>query len=251
MQIKDVRDHRKEDRMESFFLAETTKYLYLLFDTDNFIHNQGQHGTVINTPNGECIIYAGGYIFNTEAHPIDPSALHCCYNVPKQKLFDFSHFHSMKKTLRGDNLQERNSNHKKNKAVQEEILESTNKSQPSENEALTEDIEDKNNNNSVDILNQITTESTMKLDDNDSLNLKMNDVKDMNENLNLSTEIIEKENEIAPREEVKFVPQAMLEKIRSKKNSRNKTWEDNFKILSCQAQPFIQKLSIFGEFFNR
>lgn len=76
--IKDVRDHRKEDRMESFFLAETTKYLYLLFDPDNFIHNRGQHGTVIQKPWGECVLYAGGYVFNTEAHPIDPGALHCC-----------------------------------------------------------------------------------------------------------------------------------------------------------------------------
>lgn len=64
-QIKDVRDHRKEDRMESFFLAETTKYLYLLFDTDNFIHNHGQRGMMVNTPWGECILEAGGYIFNT------------------------------------------------------------------------------------------------------------------------------------------------------------------------------------------
>jgi hypothetical protein len=29
--------------MESFFLAETTKYLYLLFDPDNFIHNPGKN----------------------------------------------------------------------------------------------------------------------------------------------------------------------------------------------------------------
>ena len=68
--IKDVRDHALEDRMESFFLAETTKYLYLLFDTDNFIHNSGNIATVLNTPYGECIIDAGGYVFNTEAHPI-------------------------------------------------------------------------------------------------------------------------------------------------------------------------------------
>ncbi|XP_028163872.1 ER degradation-enhancing alpha-mannosidase-like protein 2 isoform X3 [Ostrinia furnacalis] len=79
--IKDVRDHRKEDRMESFFLAETTKYLYLLFDPDNFIHNPGVHGTVINTPNGECVVDVGGYIFNTEAHPIDPTMLHCCHEA--------------------------------------------------------------------------------------------------------------------------------------------------------------------------
>ncbi|XP_001651175.2 ER degradation-enhancing alpha-mannosidase-like protein 2 [Aedes aegypti] len=89
--IKNVRDHHKEDRMESFFLAETTKYLYLLFDPDNFIHNDGRVGTVINTTYGECIIDAGGYIFNTEAHPIDPAMLRCCHELPQQNLFaDFS-----------------------------------------------------------------------------------------------------------------------------------------------------------------
>jgi len=52
--------------MESFFLAETTKYLYLLFDPDNFIHNDGRHGKVWNTAGGrECVIDAGGYVFNT------------------------------------------------------------------------------------------------------------------------------------------------------------------------------------------
>lgn len=52
--------------MESFFLAETTKYLYLLFDTDNFIHNDGGYGTVHSLPSGrQCIIDSGGYIFNT------------------------------------------------------------------------------------------------------------------------------------------------------------------------------------------
>ena len=51
--------------MESFFLAETTKYLYLLFDPDNFVHNRGQKGRVVRTPWGECILDAGGYIFNT------------------------------------------------------------------------------------------------------------------------------------------------------------------------------------------
>lgn len=72
--------------MESFFLAETTKYLYLLFDPDNFLNNNGETGTVIQTPNGECIIDAGGFIFNTEAHPIDPAALRCCYDMPRQNI---------------------------------------------------------------------------------------------------------------------------------------------------------------------
>lgn len=52
--------------MESFFLAETTKYLYLLFDPDNFMHNDGSHGKVWKTAGGrECIVDAGGYVFNT------------------------------------------------------------------------------------------------------------------------------------------------------------------------------------------
>lgn len=91
LQIKNVRTHEKENRMESFFLAETTKYLYLLFDPDNFIHNNGKEGVLIDTPNGECVVEAGGYIFNTEAHPIDPSALSCCHDVPREDMFaDFN-----------------------------------------------------------------------------------------------------------------------------------------------------------------
>ncbi|KAE9552597.1 hypothetical protein FO519_004179, partial [Halicephalobus sp. NKZ332] len=76
--VKDVNDYTLEDRMESFFLAETTKYLYLLFDEDNFIHNDGSTSKLIQTTSGNCVIDAGGYIFNTEAHPIDPAILYCC-----------------------------------------------------------------------------------------------------------------------------------------------------------------------------
>ena len=86
--IKNVRDHKKQDSMESFFLAETTKYLYLLFDSDNFLNSDGSVGTVIETPNGECIMETGifGYIFNTEAHPIDLGALKCCHDMPRESL---------------------------------------------------------------------------------------------------------------------------------------------------------------------
>ncbi|KAK6059412.1 glycosyl hydrolase family 47 [Cooperia oncophora] len=76
--INNVNDHSIEDRMESFFLAETTKYLYLIFDPNNFLHNDGQRARIVDTPNGECVVDAGGYIFNTEAHPIDPAIVHCC-----------------------------------------------------------------------------------------------------------------------------------------------------------------------------
>lgn len=67
--------------MESFFLSETTKYLYLLFDEENFLHDNAQGGDIITTMHGECVVGSGPYIFNTEAHPVDMSALHCCHDL--------------------------------------------------------------------------------------------------------------------------------------------------------------------------
>ena len=43
--------HEKGDRMESFFLSETLKYLYLMFDED-----------------ADQRLYDGNYVFSTEAH---------------------------------------------------------------------------------------------------------------------------------------------------------------------------------------
>jgi len=84
--IKNVRTHTLDNRMESFFLAETVKYLYLLFDPDNFIHNTGTTATIHETPHGRFILDAGGYIFNTEAHPIDPAALACCAGLSETEM---------------------------------------------------------------------------------------------------------------------------------------------------------------------
>ena len=81
--VKDVRDHSLEDRMESFFLGETLKYLYLIFDHENFIYNDGRRGIELNFKDrndqpASCVIDAGNYIFNTEAHIFDGSILYCC-----------------------------------------------------------------------------------------------------------------------------------------------------------------------------
>uniref|UniRef100_A0A8C9XIT3 alpha-1,2-Mannosidase n=1 Tax=Sander lucioperca TaxID=283035 RepID=A0A8C9XIT3_SANLU len=79
--VKDVRDHALDNRMESFFLAETIKYLYLLFDPAHFLHGGGAEGDgswEAGGEDGQCVLGAGGFIFNTEAHPLDPAALHCC-----------------------------------------------------------------------------------------------------------------------------------------------------------------------------
>ncbi|KAK9664648.1 hypothetical protein RND81_14G058300 [Saponaria officinalis] len=70
--ITDVENHKQEDHMESFFLAETVKYLWLLFDLavgpDNLVEN-GPYK----------------YIFSTEGHllPATPQVAllheHCSY----------------------------------------------------------------------------------------------------------------------------------------------------------------------------
>ncbi|KAL8690852.1 MAG: hypothetical protein Q9218_003802 [Villophora microphyllina] len=51
--IQDVRSGELSDRMESYFLSETAKYLYLLFDPDHPLNK-------LDTP----------FVFNTEGHPL-------------------------------------------------------------------------------------------------------------------------------------------------------------------------------------
>ena len=56
------------DSMPSFFLSETVKYLYLLFDENNFINQRS-------------------YVFSTEAHPFDS------LQISKISNNNYSHFH--------------------------------------------------------------------------------------------------------------------------------------------------------------
>lgn len=51
--LQDVRTGEKQDRMESFFLGETTKYMYLLFDRDHPLNQLDAN-----------------YVFTTEGHPL-------------------------------------------------------------------------------------------------------------------------------------------------------------------------------------
>ena len=51
--IQDVRSGEQSDRMESFFLGETTKYLFLLFDADHPLNK-------LDAP----------FVFSTEGHPL-------------------------------------------------------------------------------------------------------------------------------------------------------------------------------------
>ncbi|KAI0637778.1 alpha-mannosidase [Trametes polyzona] len=56
--INDLRTNGRDDRMESFVLSETLKYLYLLFDEDNPLHSDDSH-----------------WVFTTEGHilTLDPT----------------------------------------------------------------------------------------------------------------------------------------------------------------------------------
>lgn len=247
--IKDVRDHRKEDRMESFFLAETTKYLYLLFDTENFMHNQGNEGTVIETPNGQCIIQAGGYIFNTEAHPIDPGALHCCHDIPKLRLFDFKEFRSKKSLFRGEAIEE---SFESKRTEKEKEFTATNETGNSNAKGTVEKIEE-----AIEAEDAVVTilepnGSYVQLEDSDNVSFRINTNGTYEvENPTNQTETTRFLQQILPDSTKRSDPQQMLERIRKeKKYLRNETWQQNYKVLSCKAQPFLQRISIMGELFS-
>ncbi|XP_006618549.1 ER degradation-enhancing alpha-mannosidase-like protein 2 [Apis dorsata] len=281
--INDVRDHRKADRMESFFLAETTKYLYLLFDPDNFIHNSGQKGEIIETQWGQCIIDAGGYIFNTEAHPIDPGALYCChrsqnlFSDQKATLWKFIPVNDQKEK---DNT-EHNIFHLKNikNENNEESIEIVKLSEM--RHTFTNDIENNIDEKSINPLSAINgkVDETIRIEE-DKININNPEEEslkvqvaappsgiykaDDSENIDTyetystsdehySTPAMINNNESFIKQnniKLRFEPQLLLENIR-KKNlyPTNNTAKLNYHLLSCQSQSFLQRISIIGEFF--
>ncbi|XP_076180767.1 ER degradation-enhancing alpha-mannosidase-like protein 2 isoform X2 [Ptiloglossa arizonensis] len=283
--INDVRDHRKADRMESFFLAETTKYLYLLFDLDNFIHNSGQKGEIIQTQWGQCIVDAGGYIFNTEAHPIDPGALYCCHR--NQNLFSDQKATLWKFISMNGQKEEENTEHNtsyrgdtKNKYNDKQQVEIVKLSEI--RHTFTSDVENNFNTNSdnpvlpindkTDEIIITEEESELSTNNPESEPLKVQVVAppsviykaDDSESIdtfetspsngyyaapvirNNTESFIKQTNTRATR----FVPQILLENIR-KGNLYpiNASARLNYQILSCQSQSFLQRISIIGEFF--
>ncbi|KAI0069072.1 alpha-mannosidase [Artomyces pyxidatus] len=63
--IKDLRNNALEDRMESFVLSETLKYLYLLFDEENPLHSDDSN-----------------YVFTTEGHILLLDPKHMKRTIP-------------------------------------------------------------------------------------------------------------------------------------------------------------------------
>ncbi|KAF7385526.1 hypothetical protein HZH68_013956 [Vespula germanica] len=281
--IDDVRDHRKADRMESFFLAETTKYLYLLFDPDNFIHNNGQQGDLIKTQWGHCIVDSGGYVFNTEAHPIDPGALYCCrriQNMLPDKIstsdkfftkYNFKEEYDTKDTIhKDDNIHKNDTNnfveivklsqlrHKLVNEVKSKKYENVEtlfiQKLLSKNVSKSEDETNKNKTLHSDSAKmQVVAQPNViyKADDSETTDtfeasINSNDQYDpatVQNNTKLPKKAVS--NQIT-----RFEPQIMLENIR-KKNMypTNTTARLMYQILSCQSQQFLQRISIIGEFF--
>ncbi|XP_076762131.1 ER degradation-enhancing alpha-mannosidase-like protein 2 [Xylocopa sonorina] len=283
--INDVRDHRKADRMESFFLAETTKYLYLLFDPDNFIHNSGQKGEIIETQWGQCIVDAGGYIFNTEAHPIDPGALYCChrsqnlFSDQKAKLWKFIPVnHQKEKETMEHNVQQQKSI--ENEQGDKEPIEIVKLSEM--RQIFINNIEQSINKNSVNPIPPTNdkTDETIKIDEEgnklnsspDTEPLKVQVVAppseiykaDDSENIDTyetyttseghySTPTTRNNTESFVKQistKSRFEPQILFENIR-KRNlyPTNDSARLNYQLLSCQSQSFLQRISIIGEFF--
>lgn len=258
--------------MESFFLAETTKYLYLLFDTDNFIHNQGQYGTVIETPHGECIIDAGGYIFNTEAHPIDPGALYCCSAIPNIKLYDINKLNSNRRLFRGDSIDERRhrvfnekEQEKKQEINQKEEVVQVEDVVKVEEQPVVEKpkkkLSDEEIKEIVDNFYNAKHEENVEITTPGEIQTVSNIEASENESHRDSEEVLfdgsfkilpEFVNQFLNQNiRPKFDPQMMLERLRTdNKYPHNATWENSHQLMSCEAQPFMQRMSIMGEFFN-
>lgn len=287
--INDVRDHRKADRMESFFLAETTKYLYLLFDTDNFIHNTGSEGEIIDTQWGQCVVDAGGYIFNTEAHPIDPGALYCCR--PAQQIFpnkkpmlkrflpvrepsvdnfaSNNHYHEDKVTDKNEDLSPITiaklseiryypANKREDNLNESSIA---NASATVVNSAVRENVQveqsKKSNQSAIpDVQLPTTTQilapsSTIYKADDSETSDSLEPPLSSNEQYPSAGGVHSNPPNATPSPaKIRFEPQILLENIRrGNLYPTNITARQNYQTLSCQAQPFLQRISIIGEFF--
>ncbi|KAI0982198.1 hypothetical protein GJ496_010687 [Pomphorhynchus laevis] len=82
--IMDVRDGRLYDNMESFFIAETLKYMYIALNGSTELLYRDDHHFYISNIDHYCNfgkLPNQRYVFNTEAHLIDIFALHCCANI--------------------------------------------------------------------------------------------------------------------------------------------------------------------------
>ncbi|KAG0006969.1 alpha mannosidase-like protein [Modicella reniformis] len=67
--LRSVIDKKHEDRMESFALSETMKYLYLLFDEENLLHQELKDSNFVFTTEGHVLTLSSKYLYNRTRGP--------------------------------------------------------------------------------------------------------------------------------------------------------------------------------------
>lgn len=278
--VKDVRDHTLEDRMESFFLAETTKYLYLLFDVDNDIIHQSHNGQVIETPYGQCLVETGGWIFNTEAHPIDAAALQCCSGHTDQDIkqhllnhmvdiFDAEKFREFQGDLIPARIQQLEQEKAKElEAKQKRQLEYETKMQEQRRKKYKKFNDNLKVNNTK--LTELELENTPEMknepieqnvaeEEHEQVMIKKQSKDETIEVFkNVKSSMLQTLNDIVqtylpiPQEPTaKFDPDDFYHRLKNNPLYHiNSSWTQNFAVMSCSAQTFIERFSIQGEFFE-
>lgn len=270
--------------MESFFLAETTKYLYLLFDPDNFLNNDGKSGITFQTSHGECVINTGAYIFNTEAHPIDSAALKCCHDIPYKQLV--SPDHSSSEYL-GDIIQIIEDTENITRTINVEMIEQVSDNITLDNlKKWLNSGEDKSEFLTFldDIKKTSSTNGPSKYDNISSLYGSLIELSELNsgvirnitqdirsvkklkklqfkpnisdEIFNQNTQSIQTDMNISENSEArmetdeatvkkKFNAQQLLEFIRETFDDANIS--KKYELMGCKSQNFVQRLAVFGE----
>ena len=213
-------------------------------------------------------------MFNTEAHPIDPGALHCCsrpYNLFPQKKSKMHKFvpvrdrknedptnlkffgDDVSKVKENDNIIEikKLSNVMKSNNVNEESFVNAEKT----NEEVNSNQNSANNNTSniTEVKVSAPPSKIEKVQEIDKQNIEV--TSKMQDEFSGVIDETSYENETVCSENTcdkksHFDPQFLLEKIR--KNNlypTNFTAKEDYELLSCQSQPFLQRISIIGEFY--
>ncbi|CRK95583.1 CLUMA_CG009044, isoform A [Clunio marinus] len=229
--IKNVKDHRKQDTMESFFLAETTKYLYLLFDPDNFLNSDGGYGTVLETHNGECIIESS-YIFNTEAHPIDDISE--SLKIPQKR--------SEQEIVKGD-LDSSSEPPPQGSAIGTESLDvvklasSTVVDSDEINSHKKVSEEEEQEMNSDDDKENLTNRKPVSKIDGETA------VKSADTNNSILTDFVQAILKTTAKKPKNFDPQMLMKKIKENQFPRNSSWEKRYDLMTSRKKQTSMELA--------
>lgn len=224
---------------------------------------------------------AGGYIFNTEAHPIDPGALHCCqhpHNLFSQKKSKIRKFVAVNDRRNEDPMNVKffeddvNKRQENNRTIKIEKLSDIKKGELSDtvnntkltNSTKSEEIPEKKQTDSLETNASVDSSNykvrviappiaIYKADDSENVETLVTASRASREfptSNDDSKNISMKYEEVISERKISSDPQVMLERIRNNNlYPSNLTAKGDFQLLSCQSQPFLQRISIVGEFF--